>query len=149
MAVRSSVGEVLLESMSRAECIRFLGRSRVGRVGITVDALPVILPVNFCVIDAVVHFATVPGTKLDAATHEAVIAFQADAYAPDGSAGWSVLAVGRSSRVTDPTSLARFRTERVSPWPHGDRAEHVVRIELADVRGRRFGDVSNPWLLLH
>lgn len=135
--------------MSRAECLGFLERSRVGRVGITVDALPVILPVNYCVIDQAVHFATVPGTKLDAATQAAVVAFQADAYAPDGTAGWSVLAVGRCSRVADPSDVARFRKEGVSAWPHGDRAEHVVRIELTNVTGRRFGGVSNPWLQLH
>ncbi len=135
--------------MSRGECLRLLERSRVGRVGITVDALPVILPVNFCVLDDAVHFATVPGTKLDAATREAVVAFQGDAYAPDGSAGWSVLAVGRCSRVTDPSDVARFRRRAVPAWPQGDRADNVVRIELTNVTGRRFGDVSNPWLLLH
>jgi uncharacterized protein len=141
--------EVFLESMSRAECLDFLLRARVGRVGVTVDALPVILPVNFGVIDEAIYFATVPGTKLDAATHGTVVAFQADAYVPDGSAGWSVLAVGRCSRVTDPASVARFQKEGVSAWAHGNRAEHVVRIELTNVTGRRFGDPSNPWLLVH
>jgi nitroimidazol reductase NimA-like FMN-containing flavoprotein (pyridoxamine 5'-phosphate oxidase superfamily) len=137
--------------LSRGECIRALERVRVGRVGITSKALPHIVPVNFVVFDNAVYFRTTTGTKLAAATFEAIVAFQADAYAPDGSAGWSVLVIGPCHRVDEDTETVADSgaLDELEAWPLGDRARHTVRIDLDKVTGRRFGDLENPWLLLH
>lgn len=76
-----------LRSLSRPECIALLVGASVGRLGLSIDALPVILPVNYLLIDGGIVFRTVHGTKLDAATRHAVVAFEVDEYERDGSAG--------------------------------------------------------------
>jgi nitroimidazol reductase NimA-like FMN-containing flavoprotein (pyridoxamine 5'-phosphate oxidase superfamily) len=138
-----------LEELSRDECILALDRVPVGRVGITSQALPHIFPVNFKVLDEAVYFRTESGTKLDAATAASVVAFQADAYAPDGSAGWSVLAIGPCHRVDEsaegPAASRAIDDLRVA-WPLSGQAQRTVRIDLITVTGRRFGDLGNSWL---
>ncbi len=46
---------------------------------------------------------------LDASVRGIEVAFKADAYDPDGRAGWSVLLVGRPSEVFDPITLKRVK----------------------------------------
>jgi len=108
-------------------------------------------PVNFIVFNEAVYFRTEPGTKLDAATAGSVVAFQADAYAPDGSAGWSVLAIGPCRRVDEGAEglVASGASDRLTAWPLSGHGHHTVRVDLVTVTGRRFGDLENPWLLLH
>jgi nitroimidazol reductase NimA-like FMN-containing flavoprotein (pyridoxamine 5'-phosphate oxidase superfamily) len=70
----------------------------VGRIAVTIGALPAILPVNFALVGAHIVIRTVPGTKLDAAIRRAIVAFEVDSYAADGSSGWSVLIQGHCPR---------------------------------------------------
>ncbi len=108
----------------------------VGRVGVTIAGLPVIMPVNYAYVDGEVLFRTGEGTKLNAATQRAVVAFEVDAYDAHSAAGWSVLVIGRSSVVTDPAELARFESCEITPWADGARNNYVrLRPEL--VTGRR------------
>lgn len=138
-----------LEIMSRDACIAQLEKVTVGRIGITSGALPVILPVNFAVFDQALYFRTVPGTKLDAATAKAVVAFQTDAYAPDGSAGWSVLVQGQCRRVQGAGEMAKAMDFNLVAWPLEPEALHTVRLDIGTISGRQFGDLTNPWLGLH
>ena len=94
-----------MEMLSDDECIDLLRQVPVGRIAVTVDALPVIIPINFAVVDGAVVFRTPPGTKLAAATASAVVAFEVDSYEADGRTGWSVMVQGMASEVTDPASL--------------------------------------------
>jgi len=139
-----------LKVMDRAECLNRLGMVHVGRVGITVDALPIILPVNIVLVAERIFFRTSEGTKLDAATSQSIVAFQADAYSPDGAAGWSVLVVGRSRHVEADGQVAALAEQHLlARWTADRRADHLVEIEPVNVTGRRFGHINNPWLLLH
>jgi nitroimidazol reductase NimA-like FMN-containing flavoprotein (pyridoxamine 5'-phosphate oxidase superfamily) len=109
-------------------------------VGVSVDALPVVLPVNFAVLDGDIVFRTVAGTKFHAASAGAVVAFEADAYDPDGSSGWSVLVQGVARVVTDPEELHLVEQLGVDPWAvDGDR---VIRITGSRISGRRFARSS-------
>lgn len=113
----------------------------------TIDALPVILPVNFLLVDDWILFRTVPGTKLDAAMRRSVAAFQADEHAPDGSWGWSVLVRGYARDLKDGTRTAAASLLRPWAFPHGE-ANHVVGIETTMVSGRRFGAMTPLTALL-
>jgi nitroimidazol reductase NimA-like FMN-containing flavoprotein (pyridoxamine 5'-phosphate oxidase superfamily) len=120
------------------ECLDLLGSASVGRVGVTIDALPAVLPVNFAVSDGAVVFRTVPGTKLDAATRGAVVAFEVDAYGTSQDPrGWSVLVRGVAHEVTDPAELAAARALPLESWAFDGRADRFVRIEPTVVTGRR------------
>lgn len=82
---------------------------------------------------------TVPGTKLDAATRRAVVAFEVDGYAADGLSGWSVLVQGVCSEITDPGERAVVAGSPLRAWAFDEGvAERLVRIEASFVSGRRF-----------
>ena len=133
----ASIGQALRE-LTRDQCLRLLDSVEVGRVGVSIDALPVILPVNFAVADDLVIFRTVPGTKLDAALMRAVVAFEADDHAADGSWGWSVLVRGYAHELHGGTLRQRTAALRAWAFPRGE-ATHFVAVEPTLVTGRGFG----------
>jgi nitroimidazol reductase NimA-like FMN-containing flavoprotein (pyridoxamine 5'-phosphate oxidase superfamily) len=125
-----------LEVLDRAECLRLLATASLGRIGISSGALPVILPVNFRLVGDTIVFRTASGTKLDAATRGAVVAFEVDAIDPFEHTGWSVMVTGVARRVTDPVELDAVRPQRVARWaPDGE--DCVVAVSTEMVSGRR------------
>src|SRR4051812_6943273 len=90
-----------LEVLDREECMRLLSTVHLGRVAITSGALQVILPVNFRVLDDRIVFRTGCGTKLDAATRGAVVAFEVDTMESLDHRGWSVVVTGVARQITD------------------------------------------------
>jgi nitroimidazol reductase NimA-like FMN-containing flavoprotein (pyridoxamine 5'-phosphate oxidase superfamily) len=131
-----------LEELSRDQCLDLLATVPVGRVGVSVNALPVVLPVNFALLDGDIVFRTARGTKFDAAVAHAVVAFEADAYGANGRRGWSVMVQGTSSELTDPAVLERAHALELAPWGVGAGADRFVRVESRFVSGRRFGSHS-------
>jgi uncharacterized protein len=128
-----------MEELSRAQCLELMATMPVGRIGVSVRALPVILPVNFVLVGENIVFRTISGTKLDAATANAVVAFEVDSYAPDGKSGWSVLIRGVSSEITDPEELRALTDIPLRAWALDDRiATRLVRIESSFISARLF-----------
>ncbi|GIU87135.1 MAG: pyridoxamine 5'-phosphate oxidase [Acidimicrobiia bacterium] len=125
-----------LELLTEAECRSLLASGSIGRVGVTVGALPVILPVNYAFVDGTIVFRTAEGTKLRAAVDRAVIAFEVDDYDEVLQRGWSVLAVGHASEVAGEDDLATFRALGLAPWADGTRT-HYVRLVPEVLTGRR------------
>jgi uncharacterized protein len=127
-----------IEEIAPAECLRLLASVTVGRVGVTIDALPAVLPVNFAMSEGAVVFRTVPGTKLDAATAGAVVAFEVDAHGTaDHPGSWSVLVRGIARELTQPSELAKARALPLEPWTRNQGADRFVRIEPTVLTGRR------------
>jgi nitroimidazol reductase NimA-like FMN-containing flavoprotein (pyridoxamine 5'-phosphate oxidase superfamily) len=114
----------------------------VGRVGISSQALPAVLPVNFVFYDRVIFFRTVPGTKLDAAVSGAVVAFEADHLGSAQTESWSVLIRGLAEEVTD--SNLRVQLDPLVPdsWALEGDADHLVSIPVTMVSGRRIRALS-------
>jgi len=125
-----------LEILSPEQCHDLLRRNNVGRVAVTVAALPAIFPVNYAVLDGDIVFRTSEGTKLRAAVDRAVVAFQIDHYDAVSGSGWSVMVVGLSEEITDPTELGRAQGLALRPFAEGDRP-HFVRIRSDFLSGRR------------
>jgi uncharacterized protein len=125
-----------LEVLTELECRRLLqeNTATVGRIGVSVEAIPQILPVNFAMIEGSVVFRTGQGTKLAAAARNAVVAFEIDGS--DASSGWSVLVVGLSAEVTDPKGIAAALAVIPDGWVPGQH-EHIVRIAASRISGRR------------
>lgn len=125
-----------LEVLTEEQCLELLAVGPVGRVGVTIHGLPVILPVNYALVDGDIVFRTSDGTKLHAATDHAVIAFEVDTQDADSHSGWSVLAIGRSSSVTDEEEQIALDQYEITPWAGGERNKYVrLRPEL--ISGRR------------
>jgi nitroimidazol reductase NimA-like FMN-containing flavoprotein (pyridoxamine 5'-phosphate oxidase superfamily) len=125
-----------LELLTEEQARQLLAAGEVGRVGITIGALPAIFPVNYRLIDGAIVFRTGPGSKLSAAATGAVVAFEVDDYQLTDRSGWSVLAVGRAEVVDDPDLAARVADAQPQPFVDGPRAA-IVRIEPTFLSGRR------------
>lgn len=131
-----------LEVLDRMECLRLLGMATIGRIAVTVGALPVILPVNFRVIDGRIVFRTGIGSKLDAATDNAVVAFEVDEIEMISHSGWSVTVTGTARAIVDPAELATIDVDTIPRWaPMG--LGRVVEVSSDLVSGRRL----RPWMV--
>ena len=125
-----------LEILSPEQCHELLRRNDVGRVAVTVAALPAIFPVNYAVVDGDIIFRTGEGTKLRAAVGHAVVAFQIDHFDRSIGSGWSVMAVGLAEEITQPFELERAQQLGLRPFAVGDRP-HYIRIRPEFLSGRR------------
>ena len=125
-----------LEILSEDECLALLHLSHLGRVAVSMGALPAIFPVNYVVLDGRIVFRTGEGTKLRAALHNAVVAFEVDSADAASETGWSVLAVGRAEDVKDPTVVDEVMRRPIHPWAPGDRHK-VIAIHPEFLSGRR------------
>jgi nitroimidazol reductase NimA-like FMN-containing flavoprotein (pyridoxamine 5'-phosphate oxidase superfamily) len=81
------------------------------------------------------------GTKLHAATRNAVLAFEIDGS--HGSSGWSVLVGGQSSEVTEISQITTALAAIPDGWVPGEH-EHVIRITPSRVSGRRIHHHEQP-----
>ena len=127
-----------LELLTERECRELLETEQVGRVGVSVGALPAIFPVNYRIIDGDIVFRTGDGLKHRAALRGSVVGFEVDRIDAATMSGWSVLVVGMANEVpagADSADLAD-RYAAVRSWVGGDR-RHLVRIHPEVVSGRR------------
>jgi uncharacterized protein len=124
--------------LNRTECLELLAQVHLGRIGASIDALPVILPVHFTVDGESVVFRSTAGTKLDAATFGTVVAFQADWYESQGASGWSVMLQGVAATVAHAGPHLRAASALIRPWVQTDGGHRLVRVEATNLTGRRF-----------
>ncbi len=136
-------GGLLIAPLDVEECWARLRSATLGRVAISVGALPVILPVFFTVVDRSVVFRSTPGTKLAAATSGMVVAFEADGFQPTEQEGWSVLIQGVSRGVDEPAQLAELRTLSL-PHVGGYRQDGFVSITASRITGRVIRPAADP-----
>ncbi len=125
-----------LEVLPREECLRLLGRASLGRIGLSIGALPTVLPVNFRLVDDHVVFRTGVGSKLDAATRGAVIAFEVDEVDPIAHVGWSVVVTGIAEESPGPEWAGAIASSAVPRWAP-DGASRLLFLSTEIVSGRR------------
>ncbi len=144
-----------LEMLTHQECLGLLARSSVGRVGVSMGALPAILPVNFAMLGDDIVFRTGTGMKLAAAVTNTIVAFEADEFDYDRYTGWSVMVVGIATEVLAAADLAAARKLELDPWASGVEQTRFIRIGTERVSGRRLvpsteqphGDGAKPRFL--
>jgi nitroimidazol reductase NimA-like FMN-containing flavoprotein (pyridoxamine 5'-phosphate oxidase superfamily) len=125
-----------LELLSEDDAWALLTCGEIGRVGITMGALPAIFPVSYRVVDGAIVFRTAPGSKLSAATEGAIVAFEVDDYQLADRSGWSVLVVGRAEVSHDVDVVFKALDAALEPLAGGRRSA-LVRIEPTFISGRR------------
>lgn len=124
-----------LEILDRGECLRLLATATLGRIAVTAGGLPTVLPVNFRLHGDRLLFRTGQGTKLQAATRNAVVAFEVDAFDPTYHSGWSVVVTGVARELTDPYELDTLRGQ-IARWVPGEDGR-IVAISTEVISGRR------------
>lgn len=125
-----------MEDLSRFECLRLLGEGKVGRIGLSWDALPAIFPVNYVLDGNRIVIRTGYGSKLSAAMAGAVVAFEVDQWDAVSHTGWSVLVRGHARVLLDPAEVEEAKSLPLEPWANPD-ADHFVEIPCELVTGRR------------
>jgi len=129
------------EVLERPECGRLLAAKAggVGRLGMVVDGQPVVVPLNYTVVDGDVVVRIGGGTILTAIRRgDTIVAFEIDDQSADGGAlWWSVLVQGLALEVTDQPRSAKFRLGAPVPAVPAP-GESVVRIRPDVLSGRRF-----------
>jgi nitroimidazol reductase NimA-like FMN-containing flavoprotein (pyridoxamine 5'-phosphate oxidase superfamily) len=128
----------LLKEMSYDDCRRRLAEESVGRVGLCTPAGPQIIPVNYIVDGDAIVFRTVPYGVLGSYARGTQLAFEVDHLDHATSAGWSVVATGRSSVVEEHEDLMRYRDVGPQPWAGGSRFMYV-RLPWRTLSGRIVG----------
>ncbi|MFC8513286.1 pyridoxamine 5'-phosphate oxidase family protein [Streptomyces sp. NPDC057257] len=122
--------------LERQECLRLLAQVPVGRIVHTRQALPAVLPVNFCLDgDGAVLLRTSAASELVRAVDGVVVAFEADEVDSAAHAGWSVVVTGSAWVVTDPAEHARLTRTGPRSWVPSPE-EVFIRIEPELVTGR-------------
>ncbi|MEU0112423.1 pyridoxamine 5'-phosphate oxidase family protein [Streptomyces bobili] len=126
-----------LRDLSPEECRALLSTHGVGRIAVSApDGRPAVVPVNYDVVDDAIVFRTEPDSTPAAAVGSEV-AFEVDHMDEALSQGWSVLAVGPASVVTEPDAVRRLTEHaHTTPWAGGERAMWVA-IRPTHLTGRR------------
>src|ERR1039457_2528661 len=100
----TKTGTRKLEALPRGESLRLLSTVSMGRLVFTHLALPAIRPVNHMVDGDQVVIRAYVGSAIDIAVGNnagMVVAYEADLIDPDTHLGWSVIIVGRASRISE------------------------------------------------
>lgn len=122
--------------LTETESLSLLAGAQIGRVVVSMKALPAALPVNYRLIDREIYFRTTAGTKLAAAVNRTVVAFEVDEFDAYGTSGWSVLVVGAARLVTDRAERELLDEVGIHSWGTPGDA-HYVAIGIDRITGRR------------
>lgn len=132
-----------LETLPRAESLRLLSTVSLGRLVFTHLALPAIRPVNHAVAGDQVIIRAYLRTAISAAVGDrsgTVVAYEADLIDPDTRLGWSVIIVGRATRLTNQAEVARYR-DLLQPWV-ADGMDDIIAIQADMVDGFRLVETA-------
>jgi nitroimidazol reductase NimA-like FMN-containing flavoprotein (pyridoxamine 5'-phosphate oxidase superfamily) len=134
-----------LEELDMQECLSLLRQEQVGRVAVVVDEFPIVLPVNYKVVQFAtrvwIALRTRPGNVLDRASTPA--AFEIDSVEPARRQGWSVLVRGMLQHVDPDAADFRERFDP-APWIEAERDAWLV-IEPFAITGRRLNATQSEW----
>jgi uncharacterized protein len=86
-----------LRVLTPAECMHLLASVTIGRVALSHRALPMILSVQYALVEHGIVIHTTSGTTLDLATDDTVVAFEAEGPAGALEPAWSVVVHGRAT----------------------------------------------------
>ena len=125
-----------VEGLDRAECVALLEDRGVGRVAVTVAALPAVWPVSYRFVGERILFFVPADSEFARALSGAIVAFQVDDVDPPGR-GWNVQVVGPAWISGDPADLRAAAAAGLRPWRTGD-ADHALAVVQAEIiHGRR------------
>lgn len=121
------------EELGPEDCLELLKDEPVGHVALSTRALPVVLAVNFAVLDGDIVWRA---AKQAQPGDSSVVAFEADHYEPDQTQRWSVMVQGLAHVMTD-AELARAQQLRLDSWTIEGVADEYICLVPEIVTGRR------------
>lgn len=130
------------EALSRRHCLDLLGTATVGRVALTLGALPIVVPVDYRLWQEHIVFRAEADSKLDTAARDAVVAFEVDALGPSHSWGWSVMVTGLATDVSETSAASEIEFSPTGWWVTGGK-DHLIAVATDIVAGRRLHSRSH------
>ncbi|MER5928740.1 pyridoxamine 5'-phosphate oxidase family protein [Streptomyces sp. NPDC002054] len=129
-----------MEELSADEALHLLATAELGRIVFTHHALPAVRPVNHVLDRGDIIVRVQDGSTLTALLAPqqgsgVVVAYEADDIDPGEHLGWSVVATGYATAVTDPDEIERY-VRLLQPWAAGS-ASGAIRIRPDLVTGFR------------
>ena len=133
-----------VHELSFSECQALLRAGVFGRMAVTAQDGPHVVPVNYSVSDAAILVRTAVDGLLARFGRGTRVAFEIDHVDYAYHRGWSVMVRGTTVAVDDPAELAAVRAVwEPMPWASGDRSL-LLKLPLTEVSGRRLGSGWNP-----
>jgi len=139
------MNDPMLDQLSTETCIELLRMHLVGRIAVVVDNFPIVMPVNYRLVET--HDArwlvvrTRPGNELDRRGENA--AFQIDNVDPVHRSGWSVLVRGQLSDL-DSETISRLGPE-IDPLPWAPGRDSWLALQATQITGRRLRATDIEW----
>src|SRR6185312_1206411 len=125
------------EPLTYDDCLQLLRQHVVGRIAVVLDDGPIVVPVNYRLVETAgrtwVAFRTRPGNVLDHAG--AHVAFEIDGIDVEHESGWSVVVRGMLHRV-DAAAAGFDELFDPHPWITKERDRWLV-VEPFAITGRR------------
>lgn len=131
-------GYVISEPISFRDCLSLLDSEHVGRLGVSINALPAVLPINYLLVGETLFLRASDKGKLFRACLGSVVAFETDGYDSSSDSGWSVLVRGVVSEVPRGNDLESARRLWREAWPLSEDADRFLMLPISDVCGWRF-----------
>jgi nitroimidazol reductase NimA-like FMN-containing flavoprotein (pyridoxamine 5'-phosphate oxidase superfamily) len=142
------MSDAWLETLPREECLDLLGARLVGRIAVIVDGGPVVVPVNYRLVEARgttpgvwIALRTRPGNVIDQAADD--VALEIDSIDTAHHEGWSVLVRGTLHQL-DPDAAHIRDGFDPQPWL-GDQRGVWLLIEPFAITGRRLHAAETEW----
>jgi uncharacterized protein len=139
-------GPVPVKEFTLEECRILLGLTTVGRVAFLADDYPVVLPVNYRLVNddagIMVLVRTRPGHSIDRAPLH--VAFEIDGIDDQRHQGWSVLVRGRLHHLDEDVAGRIASLFEPDPWPHEHSTSWLV-IAAEAVSGRMLESAEAEW----
>jgi len=140
----TALSEGVLEELTRPDCLRLLGQRGIGRVAVVVDDYPVVVPVNYRVVEidegVAVVVRTQPGSVIDQAPR---VGFQVDGVDPVHRLGWSVLVRGTLDHLDD--ADVALLGEEIDPLPWVAEQSSWLVVRPTVITGRRLQPPAVEW----
>ncbi len=129
----------VIEALPTEVCWARLRAATVARVAHVLDGRPHVSVVNLAVEDGDVLVRSSRGSRLHAALARpgTEVAIEVDQLDEQTRTGWSVVARGTMSPVTDLVETARLDRTHPASWLLGDHGGTWLRLHVTDVSGRR------------
>jgi nitroimidazol reductase NimA-like FMN-containing flavoprotein (pyridoxamine 5'-phosphate oxidase superfamily) len=139
------VSDEQLEDLQLDTCLGLLRSQKVGRIAIIDNDFPVVLPINFKLVETTgpcwVAIRTRPGNVIDRAPMP--VALEIDGFDATEQEGWSVLVRGTLHHVRPDTG---HFAERFDPQPWIETARDAwLIIEPFSITGRRLRAPHAHW----
>jgi hypothetical protein len=120
-----------------------LGQAPLGRVGLSIEALPTVRSVRFALDQDEIVIRLHAASRLCRAATGNVVAFHADGYDAATRRAWSVCVTAVAGRVTDASAVERLAALPLDAWSGDPREDVFLTLSTLGVTGERV-ELSPP-----